>query len=256
MSKTVKCNLSVLKRYHHKPQPPSSSFTHNKASINNLCTRFFKVRNQNTQHSSCRSRHREIKRFHPTIITHSTHMLSEWQLILGQWMDQCMVRGAFKGNGQQIAEPSTTWPTDLYSMCRNSLQLKPRAEDAERVRYKPNDCELRWAGKPRWCAHGNDASKPFHVGLLVPLAFAVGTDAENKQNQMKACGMVRRKAYSVVDSLTFTQFCAHVAQIWYQRFILQHLLDGRRWATMYRISCFGGGGVTCRAGYLILDPSS
>lgn len=114
---------------------------------------------------------------------------------------------------------------------------------------------------PRWYAHGNDTSKPFHVGLLVPLAFAVGTDAENKQNQMKACGTVCRTAYSenpqmsVVDSFIFTQFCAHVAQIWYHRFILQHLLDVEGELPCTVFFCFGGGGVTCKAGYLILDPN-
>lgn len=58
--------------------------------------------------------------------------------------------------------------------------------------------------------------KPLHAGLLVQLAFAVGTDAENEQNQMTACGTVCRMACSqnpqmlVADSFTVTQFRVHV----------------------------------------------
>lgn len=106
------------------------------------------------------------------------------------------------------------------------MQLKPQGEDAERVRDKPNDCKLRWAGKLCWCAHGNDASKPFHVGLLIPLAFAVGTDAENKQNQMMACGMVWRNSLHSKPTGRLIYICAVlVAQMRYQRFISQLLLD-------------------------------
>lgn len=53
--------------------------------------------------------------------------------------------------------------------------------------------------------------------LLVPLAFAVGTDAENKQ--MMACGMVCRTAYSqnrlmpAVDLLKLIQLCGSAAQM-------------------------------------------
>lgn len=130
-----------------------------------------------------------------------------------------IVRGQWEWNHWK---PSTPRPADLYFMTRNSHVVKAFGGPKTQSEWgnRPNDCELRWAGKPRWCAHGNDASKPLHVGLLVPLAFAVGTDAENKQNQMMACGMVCRTAYSqnpqmpVVDSFTFVQFCSHV---WYQK---------------------------------------
>lgn len=109
----------------------------------------------------------------------------------------CALSVTFKGQWEPESPENlpTPWPADLYSMCRNSHAVKASGgggEDADWVRDKPNDSELRWAGKPRWSAHGNDASKPLHVGLLVPLASAAGTDAENKQYQMKACGVVRR----------------------------------------------------------------
>lgn len=105
-------------------------------------------------------------------------------------------------------------------------------EDVERARDRPNDSELRWAGKLRCCARGNDASKPLRAGLLIPLASAVGTDAENKQYRMETCGTVCRNGLLSNPQMPVV-FYAHAVlepccTNLYQRFNLQLLFKRKR----------------------------
>lgn len=119
-------------------------------------------------------------------------------------------RKSFRLHDQLIFTPRVVTHMRLKS-------LKRWGGDVERARDRPNDSELRWAGKLRCCAHGNDASKPLRAGLLFPLASAVGTDAENKQYRMKTCGMGCRNGLLSNPQMPVV-FYAHVPKVQFAAF--------------------------------------
>lgn len=62
-------------------------------------------------------------------------------------------------------------------MCHNSHAPKAPGAESERG---TNQTTVSSDEQENDGALGNDASKPFHAGLLVLLAFAAGTDAEEQ----------------------------------------------------------------------------
>lgn len=77
-----------------------------------------------------------------------------------------------------------TRPDDsLFTQCAITLMhLKPLLWEEAKPERETSQMTVRSNEQENdGLPPGNDASKPLHAGVLVPLAFSVGTDAEKKQ---------------------------------------------------------------------------